>query len=716
MALQAAFDNIFGDAFDDSLRVDAGGENGDFTESHVVALDGIKQWMSPLRTNVDISDIGASLEIIPMVETELLSWYHEVVRLHFLETVASDLDFSDLGTIERLESIALRLEAARFHYHRPLESLSLSRHLVENFQHYLFALFEITFGGTPFIAALRKYLCTCTLPPTDRTINLCKTLYNLGLGPKLEPILSSSLVAGIEKYVFEAFGEDWSVSCLPRLHVWLKNSLPRIESMFQHPPALDSLVSVGHRYVAQLRTFQLFDITVDYPASSAAVQDLRQCLESPHQRAQVVATFQNACQVRLLHAGANTVDILSAYIHTTHTFLAIDSKGVLLEKVTRPIKRYLKERSDTVASIVSGLLGDENSDIRSLAEFLSKPPSAIIDDDLADPNWVPDPTDAPSDFRKGFADIVDDLIMLFDNREVFVREFVNIFAEQMLQLTDYDVGEIQLRAELLKRRFGERTLQNLDVMVRDIQESKRVDTGVHAESIQGKAVYGSFHVSILSKLCWPALKTDDFLLPPAIETQLGLYGTGFSKLKQRRKLNWLRSLGQVDIELELEDRTVSLSVAPEMASFIYTFHDKAENTMAAIQETLKMSTEMVRRCASFWIKEGVLEEITEHVYRVLEKKSDASQKVIADTFEAAETAQTAEDKTIESIRVYWSYILAMLTHRGALPVMQMHSFLKMVVPQETPYTATQDELKQFLQAMVEEEKLEVVGAKFKLKK
>ena len=58
----------------------------------------------------------------------------------------------------------------------------------------------------------------------------------------------------------------------------------------------------------------------------------------------------------------------------------------------------------------------------------------------------------------------------------------------------------------------------------------------------------------------------------------------------------------------------------------------------------------------------------------------------------------------------------MLTNRGSLPVMQMHSFLKMLVPKETPYTATQDELKQFLQAMVEEEKLEVVGAKFKLKK
>lgn len=708
-----AFDSIFGDTFDDSLRIP---DDPNVQELNVATLDAIKEWMSPDNGNADVSDIQASLALIPMIESDLLNWYHEVVRVHFLENVAPQLDFSDLDSLEKLESIALRLEAARFHYHRPLESLSLSRHLVENFQHYLFALFEITFGGTPYLAALRSYLLSCSLPPTDRTINICKTLYNLGLGPKLEPILSSSLVAGIERHILHVYGDDWTVSCLPTMSLWLKSCLPRIEQMFLHPPTLDSLVCVGHRYVARLRTSQLFDITVDYPESIAAIQDLRQCLESPHQRAQVVATFQNACQTRLLHAGANTVDVLSAYIHTTHTFLLLDSKGVLLEKVTRPIKRYLKERSDTVTSIVSGLLGNENSDIKSLAEYLSKPPSAVLEDDLADPHWVPDPPDAPSDFRKGFADIVDDLIMLFDNREVFVREFVGIFADQMLQLRDYNVGEIQLRAELLKRRFGERTLQNLDVMVRDIQESKRVDTGVHAESIQGKAVYGTFHASILSKLCWPQMKSEDFLLPSAIESQLSLYGTGFSKLKQRRKLNWLRSLGNVDVELELEDRTIALTVAPEMASFIHSFHGVTEHPLQHVQEKLKMNPELARRCAAFWVKEGVLEEKSEGVFRVLERKSEAQNVVVADAFEAAEAGQSAEDKAIESIRQYWSYIHAMLTNRGSLPVMQMHSFLKMLVPKETPYTATQDELKQFLQAMVEEEKLEVVGAKFKLKK
>lgn len=705
------FDSIFGDTFDDSLRVPE-----DVQELNTANLEAIKEWMSPSNNNADVNDIQPFLALIPLIETDLLNWYHEVVRVHFLDNVAALLDFSKLDTLEQLESVAFGLEAARFHYHRPLESLSLSRHLVETFQHYLFALFEITFGGTPYLAALRSYLVSCSLPPTDRTINLCKTLYNLGLGPKLEPILSSSLVAGIEKHILHVYGDEWTVSCLPTLSLWLKTCLPKIEQMFLHPPSLDSLVAVGHRYVARLRTSQLFDITVDYPDSTAAIQDLRQCLESPHQRAQVVATFQNACQTRLLHAGANTVDVLSAYIHTTHTFLLLDSKGVLLEKVTRPIKRYLKERSDTVTSIVSGLLGNDNSDIKSLAEYLSKPPSTVLEDDLADPHWVPDPPDAPSDFRKGFADIVDDLIMLFDNREVFVREFVGIFADQMLQLRDYNVGEIQLRAELLKRRFGERTLQNLDVMVRDIQESKRVDTGVHAESIQGKAVYGTFHASILSKLCWPALKSEDFLLPSAIESQLLLYGSGFSKLKQRRKLNWLRSLGNVDVELELEDRTIALTVSPEMASFIYTFHDAVEHVLEHVQNQLQMSPEMARRCAAFWVKEGVLEEKPEGVFRVLERKSEGQAVVVTDAFEAAEAGQSAEDKAIESIRQYWSYIHAMLTNRGSLPAMQMHSFLKMLVPKETPYTATQDELKQFLQAMVEEEKLEAVGPKYKLKK
>lgn len=67
------------------------------------------------------------------------------------------------------------------------------------------------------------------------------------------------------------------------------------------------------------------------------------------------------------------------------------------------------------------------------------------------------------------------------------------------------------------------------------------------------------------------------------------------------------------------------------------------------------------------------------------------------------TAQTEESQ--EEIKIYGSYIQGMLTNLGAVGADKIHSFLKMLVPRETPYVKTLDELKVLLELMVEQEKL-----------
>lgn len=75
------------------------------------------------------------------------------------------------------------------------------------------------------------------------------------------------------------------------------------------------------------------------------------------------------------------------------------------------------------------------------------------------------------------------------------------------------------------------------------------------------------------------------------------------------------------------------------------------------------------------------------------------------------------DESREEMRIYWSYIQGMLTNLGAVNSEKIHSFLKMLVPKETPYSKSLEELHQFLEFMVEEEKL-VVSAEglYKLQK
>ena len=58
------------------------------------------------------------------------------------------------------------------------------------------------------------------------------------------------------------------------------------------------------------------------------------------------------------------------------------------------------------------------------------------------------------------------------------------------------------------------------------------------------------------------------------------YTRGFEALKVMRTLQWKPHLGLVELDVELADRTLSLSVSPAQATAIMHFQDKgmSQNT------------------------------------------------------------------------------------------------------------------------------------------
>jgi len=64
-----------------------------------------------------------------------------------------------------------------------------------------------------------------------------------------------------------------------------------------------------------LFTGELFDILVDYPDSTPALDDLRDCLQHTHQHSEVVLSLGEALEARLLKPGADTSNILQVYIY-----------------------------------------------------------------------------------------------------------------------------------------------------------------------------------------------------------------------------------------------------------------------------------------------------------------------------------------------------------------------------------------------------------------
>ncbi|KAF8473513.1 hypothetical protein BDZ91DRAFT_845934 [Kalaharituber pfeilii] len=287
--------------------------------------------------------------------------------------------------------------------------------------------------------------------------------------------------------------------------------------------------------LGRLRVRELFEIVIDWPDSLGGVMDLRAYITTPQTRMHLSTTFTTAINTRILHPAASTTNILRVYISLIRAFAVLDPRGVLLDRVTRGIRRYLREREDTVRVIVKGLMGGntpvagkredeeqasgtgqllnpnnrvEEDDLSDLAEELMKgnvaggaaggaaaAAAAVAgggadDLDFDDMSWVPDPIDAGPEYRriKG-TDVVGSLISLYESKEVFVKEFQNVLAERLLECRDYDwidegvknyEPEIQT-LELLRIRFGEAALQACDVMLRDIQVGARTDANVRAD-------------------------------------------------------------------------------------------------------------------------------------------------------------------------------------------------------------------------------------------
>ncbi|KAL0336405.1 UNVERIFIED_CONTAM: Anaphase-promoting complex subunit [Sesamum radiatum] len=111
----------------------------------------------------------------------------------------------------------------------------------------------------------------------------------------------------------------------------------------------------AYETLQDLRIAKLFEIIVDYPDSSPAIEDLKLCLEYTGQHSKLVDSFIAALKYRLLTAGASTNDILHQYVSTIKALRTIDPAGVFLEAVGEPIREYLRGRKDTIKCIVTML-------------------------------------------------------------------------------------------------------------------------------------------------------------------------------------------------------------------------------------------------------------------------------------------------------------------------------------------------------------------------
>ncbi|XP_007427140.1 anaphase-promoting complex subunit 2, partial [Python bivittatus] len=487
-----------------------------------------------------------------------------------------------------------------------------------------------------------------------------------------------------------------------------------------------------YRLYASMRIEELFSIIRDFPESKPAVEDLKYCLERTNQRQQLLNSLKSALEMRLLHPGVNTSDIITLYISAIKALRELDSSMVILEVACEPIRKYLRTREDTVRQIVAGLTGDAEGSA-DLANELSKADPVTLengpesDDDVSEPeDWVPDPVDADpgkSSSKRRSSDIISLLVSIYGSKDLFINEYRTLLADRLLHQFNYSAEREIRNVELLKLRFGEAQMHYCEVMLKDMADSRRINANIRDEEQklpEEERPPFSLVAIILSSEFWPPLKEEKLELPGQIKEAMEAYAKKYEKLKAMRTLNWKHHLGLVNLEVELADRTLSLSVSPVHAAVILHFQSKGTRTLEELSEALKVPAASLRRKMTLWLQQGVLREEPPGTFTVIEEelKDHAEKVVLIDSDEEGDSAMASQaDQKEEELQLFWTYIQAMLTNLESLSLERIHSMLKIFVMTGPMVTEIDiQELQGFLQKKVRDQQLSYSGGVYRLPK
>lgn len=520
---------------------------------------------------------------------------------------------------------------------------------------------EIERGGKLELSVGSAVKCTCKktmehftqMNKQLRELNLLKIIAN--------DAISSTVHTHIERYIEENCKNNLEVSWLERLESWVEEIVIEWLKVIYGDTdqtsagavnSRDRLIHFIYETYGQIRIEQMFDIIIEYPESEAALKDLKYCIgKCTGYREKVIDSLKESFEMRLLHPGVATNDILTAYIQAIRALRILDSSGVILELVCDSVKKYLISREDTVRCIITALT-DENSE---LIPELTKNTQPVDEGNQSDDeyicenwqNWEPDPLDAEkltnSSRSLRTSDIVSILVNIYESKDMFCDEYQRLLAQKFLSTFECNEENERRYLELLTLRFGESDLDACEVMLKDMNSSKKLDNRINQGEIS-KYHFSKFPIKCLtvSLEFWPenlsmlsaeemnrykySSDKDDskkMKLPDIVQQAITSYTKSFETINANRTMYWIYSLGQVELDLEFsEDKKISFTVSPIQASIIWHFQEKSTWSINELSKKLSVPSTTLRRKILFWQNKGVLKETKNDVFTLVDEESN----------------------------------------------------------------------------------------------
>ncbi|VDM58298.1 unnamed protein product [Angiostrongylus costaricensis] len=302
---------------------------------------------------------------------------------------------------------------------------------------------------------------------------------------------------------------------------------------------------------------------VNFPKSYPTLSTLRNCMMNVQEygREKLVNTLIHEVESKLLHIAVDTPAILNGYSLCVESLRELDPSCVIMHRVCKVIKEYLKKRPDTVRQIINYITSEKRDDLAahlSTFHLAFHELTGANDDFLPEAmnlsqwrQWVPDPIDVTPGsgrFRQA-ADVFNMLVSVYGSKEMFVKEYRQLLAERLTSSNTKDPIFERRYLDLLKLRFNEGELQQCEVMLKDIRDSQRIDrTALGRKCVPVSAC-------IISSHFWPKIDSETVTVSLLVTTRLCKFESwtiaevaerlSISKGVARRRLEWWKSQGLV---------------------------------------------------------------------------------------------------------------------------------------------------------------------------
>ena len=584
-------------------------------------------------------------------------------------------------------------------------------------------------------------------------------------GGLLREALEEAVHESILVHVRETISSDYESHFYDTLQTWQEKILRKwLRKILMEDDDLASVMTVACSFV-KVRMGEIFDMVAEYPDSVVAIEELQRVLSITQMHGQVAEALRQTLIRRLNHPGANTLQIIDVYINTIKVLRILDPTDQLLTRVAEPVRQYLQGRQDTVRCIIASLTNaEQGGDLyQELKRQDAKPLEDVsldsddegdcLPDYFGDRLWQPPPSihqTHPSFLERGggagrggsgkSSDILAMLVSIYGSKELFVNEYRLMLADKLLSsTTDYNTDQQVHTLELLKLRFGELSMRACEIMLKDINDSKRTNTNIRS-FLPDNLV----DAIMISHIFWPALQREPAALKhhPRLQYMLDTFGQEYARLKNPRKLEWLYPLGSVQLELDVHDGgqtvTKKFDCSPLLASLILHFTDRPQWTALELSNETGIPVHAIHKQMGFWVNHRVVKTValptrsshddennqqksrstyvlagcagddnTDSAVRPLSNGTDDMALHEGEDMAGGSGAVSFAAYKEEEMTVFTSYIVGMLSNLGQLPLKTIHNNLKtFVTGSDVKYSKTPQQLSAFLQHLCRQETLE----------